>query len=384
MIVLRKGQPLAGAGMIVLGAGDANTWKSAPPGLRVGNLTGHPGIVEWHGVEAGKQYELTAWPYTARTVKVSVHGGATVRVALDIAPEGTGALRMTVPAGDEHWYEVMTAEGDRLAVANPDLDAVVQVQGLPAGEVVITVFNDHTDKRRATATVEAGKVADLNWVQRAAAPGTEEATQPKKEAPKEAPQESPKESPKEAPKETPKEPDPEAPKEPPGDSETWQAQHEDPHDRPTGHVKIRLPAPTGPGWHDMHRWSDNLLSLPAAGLAPMPAAPVEAPHLDGGRASVTLNVSPAEPALWQARLTLRHGVGEITVSLYQRCLFSLPDGSLAEVRAGLCSRNGKAVLVVRGAIDSLQAVTVSVPGFADAGFETQADWQNYALDLARR
>jgi hypothetical protein len=187
MVVLRNGQPLAGAGMIVLGAGDANTWKSAPPGLRVGNLTGHPGIVEWHGVEAGKQYELTAWPYTARTVKVSVHGGATVRVALDIAPEGTGALRMTVPAGDEHWYEVMTAEGDRLAVANPDLDAVVQVQGLPAGEVVITVFNDHTDKRRATATLEAGTVAEVVWATQAVAPPAPAPKAPEPDSPKDSP-----------------------------------------------------------------------------------------------------------------------------------------------------------------------------------------------------
>lgn len=193
MIVLRNGQPVAGAGMVVLGAGDANTWKSAPPGLFVGNQTGHPGVVEWHGVEAGKQYELTAWPYTARTVKVSVHGGATVRVALEISPEGTGALRMTVPVGDEHWYELMTAQGDRLAVANPDLDAVVHVQGLPAGEVVITVFNDRADKRRVTATIEARKIAEVVWAKQAVAPP--------------------------APAPTPKAPEPDSPKDSPSDGE---------------------------------------------------------------------------------------------------------------------------------------------------------------------
>lgn len=129
---------------------------------------------------------------------------------------------------------------------------------------------------------------------------------------------------------------------------------------------------------------DQFLSLPVTGLAPMPAAPVEAPHLAGRRASITLDVPPDDPVLWQSRLTLRHWAGEVTAALFQRCLFLLADGSLAEVRAGLCSRDGKAALVVRGALNSLHAVTVSVPGFVDAGFEPTTDWQNHALRLARR
>jgi hypothetical protein len=200
MMVLKHGIPFAGAAMLVVGAGDANTWKAAPRGLKVGNQTGHAGIVEWTSVESGRQYELTAWPYTARTVKVSVHGGANVRVTLEVAPEGTGAMKLKVPAGSTAWF--------------------VTVWGLPPGEILVSIFGDTKDGGRARGTITAGQTAELDWN---AEPSARQDESPKEQPAEPAP-------PGRAPGET-----------APGDSEASNTQ--DAHDRPVAGVTLRFPAP---------------------------------------------------------------------------------------------------------------------------------------------
>lgn len=334
---LRKGEALGGAQIVLLGHCDNGVFQPRSGGDILGKGTGFRGVVQWENVDPGT-YRITSVPYSGRTLDVEVRPGLTTDVNFEIAPPGTGELELVGPFARGAWVIVFDESGKALCGAGPDRDGVVRVVGLPEGTVTCTVYEEGLEPASTKLTILPGHTLRAPRPDPGAKP-LEPETPPKPEPPKEEPVPPTPEPPKEEPT-------------PPKDEAEKDKRAS--HDRPIRGVSLKLPNPSGSSQPS----EPPAPPTPNEPLRPAPtparpAMPVRAPVLQGPVLRIVLELDPALPALWQAVLV----AGDTHCALFDTVTH---NGS--RFQAGLCLREGKPTITVRGDAAPPRQLTLHLPG----------------------
>jgi len=341
--ILREGKPLEGSQLVLLSVEKDGASAGAGLDTTVGEGTGFAGLYIWNHVDPG-DYTLSALPRTLASQSIRVRAGMTARAVIETAPRGTGAINGFLPLPPQSALDVFDAAGKHLATIRTDAGGRAELWGLHPGKIQLRRAALRQGPPDAEAMVFAGQVAELKWI-------------------------------------TPEEDLPLAPDDSDKDGVASQDNTEDKkpdkHDRPIGGVTIRLPAPAAPVETSPPRQVSGALFRP--GDASRAALPAALATVSGDVQRVILETDPADPALWSMVLKVTVGDARVALPFYRRC--DLPTGSLW---AGLSSEGGKAVLVLRGELAGLDAVTLLVSGYGECEFKAGADNADVTVALSRR